>query len=121
MNAAVKSCGSCEHSTPSTVENMTGFVWCKKREEAGGTMEAVFYNPEWQRQCAAFTDINLTGRLIEPSPFYDEKGLLPSTMALTASIPMAMPQVRALVQPTQSVSQVRKKIQTSDLFPDLFM
>ena len=122
MNAAaVKTCGSCEHSTPSTVENMTGFVWCKKRQEAGGTMEAVFHNPDWKRHCVAFSAITLTGRLIDQSPICDSKVVLPSTETMTTSIPVAMPPVHALVQPTLPVSQIRKKSQTSNMFTDLFM
>lgn len=84
-------------------------------------MEAVFHNPEWQRQCAAFSGITLAGQRNGSDPHYDEKALLPSTSAITESIPMAIPSVHALVQPPRSVSKGRKPIQASDLFTDLFM
>jgi len=64
MNAAaVKTCGFCEHSTQSTVENMMGFVWCKKRQEAGGTMEAVFLNPGWPTEVRRIFCCGRNGRI----------------------------------------------------------
>jgi hypothetical protein len=119
--AVVKTCGSCEHSTPSTVENMTGFVWCTKRQKVGGCMEAVFHNPDWKRECAAFSAVANARRLTEAVPASDEDSLLPSTGALTTSIPLAIPSVRVSVQPTQPTRPLTKKTQTPDLFADLFM
>ncbi len=122
MNAAVvKTCGSCEHSIPSTVENMTGFAWCTKRQKAGGNMEAVFHNPDWPRECAVFSTIAITSLLPEALPLSDKDVLLPSTGTLTTDIPMPIASVQIAVQPTQSSRPIPKKAQTPDLFADLFM
>lgn len=122
MNAvAVNTCGSCEHSIPSTVENMTGFTWCTKRQKVGGNMEAVFHNPDWQRECPAFSAIANAGRLTEAIPASDKDSLLPSTGALTTSIPIFIPSVHIPVQPSQPTRPMTKKTQTPDLFADLFM
>lgn len=122
MNAAVvKTCGSCEHSIPSTVENMTGFAWCTKRQKAGGNMEAVFHNPDWPRECAVFSTIAITGLRPEELPLSDKDVVLPSTGTLTTSIPMPMPHVQISVQTTEVSRPMPKKAQTPDLFADLFM
>jgi hypothetical protein len=122
MNAAVvKAYGSCEHSIPSTVENMTGFAWCTKRQKVGGNMEAVFHNPDWQRECAAFSAVANAGRLIQAVPASDKDALLLSTGSLTTSIPIVIPSVHDPVQPKQPTRPMTKKTQNPDLFADIFM
>lgn len=123
MNAAsVKTCGSCEHSTPSTVENMAGFVWCKKRQEAGGTMEAVFHNPAWQRECVAHSPAVEMGGFIAISTSCDKNVVLPSTGGvMTASVPMVIPAERIPVKTAPATPLITKGSQTPDLFADLFI
>lgn len=122
MNAAVvKTCCSCEHSIPSTVENMTGFAWCTKRQKVGGNMEAVFHNPDWNRECAAFSSVANAGRLTKAVPARDKDALLPSTGSLTTSIQIVIPAVHVPVQSTQPKRPMTKKTQTPDLFAELFM
>lgn len=115
MNAAlVKTCGSCEHSTPSTVENMTGFVWCMKRQKAGRSMEAVFHNPDWQRECAAFS--SLAGK-----ETFNKEAVIPSTGTMTSSIPIL---IQAAAVPVKTVPPPVLKANAShtpDLFADLFI
>lgn len=119
--AVIKTCGSCANSIPSTVESMTGFAWCTKRNKVGGNMEAVFYNPDWKRECAAFAPATIPGELGANSPVSDKDGLLPSTGALTTSIPIVIPSAHVLVQSTQPTRPMTKMTQTLDLFADLFM
>lgn len=115
MNAAlVKTCGSCEHSTPSTVENMTGFVWCMKRQKAGRSMEAVFYNPDWQRECAAFSSLSMKGAA-------SKDAVLPSTDSMTSSIPMVVQSAPVPAKTAPSPVLKTKATQTPDLFADLFI
>ncbi len=115
MNAAlVKTCGSCEHSTPSTVENMTGFVWCMKRQQAGRSMEAVFHNPDWQRECVAFSSLAMKGAAMKDA-------VLPSTDSMTSSIPMLIQAAPATVKTVPSPVLNAKASHTPDLFADLFI
>ena len=119
--AVVKTCGSCANSIPSTVENMTGFSWCTKRNKVGGNMEAVFYNPDWKRECAAFAPATIQGELGANSPVSDKNSLLLSTVALTISIPIVTPSAHVPVLSAQLTRSITKKPQTPDLFADLFL
>ena len=115
MNAAsVKTCGSCEHSTPSTVENMTGFVWCTKRKQVGRSMEAVFHNPDWPRDCSAFSSLSKQG-----AETLD--GFFTSTESITTSIAIAVtvPPVPSIAP--SSLFLAAKPTQTADMFADLFI
>lgn len=115
MNAAlVKTCGSCEHSTPSTVENMSGFVWCMKRQQAGRSMEAVFHNPDWQRECVAFSSMPIKGA-------DSGDAVLPSTDSITTSVPIAVMGAPVPVKTSPAPFLPSKASQTADLFADLFM
>jgi hypothetical protein len=115
MNTALlKTCGSCDHSTPSTVENMTGFMWCMKRQQAGRSMEAVFHNPDWQRQCVAFS--SLAGK-----ETFNKDAVIPSTESMTSSIPMVVQAAPIPVKAAPSPVLKAKASHTPDLFSDLFI
>ncbi len=115
MNAAsVKTCGTCEHSTPSTVENMTGFVWCMKRQKPGRSMEAVFHNPNWQRECVAYSSLAV-------SESVNKETVLPGTGSMTSSIPMVVQTAPIPVETAPSPVLKAKVSQTPDLFADLFI
>jgi len=101
---------------------MTGFVWCKKRQEAGGTMEAVFHNPACQRECVAYSPAAEISGFIATSPSCDKNVLLASTgSAMTASIPMLIPVETVPVKTAQAAPLKTKYSPTPGLFSDLFM
>jgi hypothetical protein len=81
----------------------------------------VYHNPDWQRECAAFSPAAISGELGAKTPVSDKDGLLPSTEALTTSIPIVIPSAHVLVQSTQPTRPMTKKTQAPDLFADLFM
>jgi hypothetical protein len=118
-STAIKACGNCEHSTPSTVENLERFVWCTKRQEMGGCMEAVFLSPHQERECRAFMVRGSDAVAAEEPGLLLAEAALPSTREMVSTIPMAIPAPdlkRMAVEPSPPA-----KPTTADLFVDLFI